>query len=312
MVSSLTTSCQCTATGDKEFTIPPGGRHRVALKMNLLRKNDEDATASSRPFAVNIIAQTSVPGERPFVWLLQGEVRSAIDLSPTRIDLGDALVGGPATETREARFESLIPLRDLTASCPDAALRIQVMSIPPDPPGTSGEPSTTGHEYVVKASVIGATSLGPQVSKIILKPVTATGETLPPAEFEVRYRGVGEIGYRPEFPLLGAAPVGTQYREELQIYSRDKHFFRVTTLRGNPVDVFEPHCVTMSSPAFHHSVSVLVQPRSGGLHSGTVEVDWEIVDPLPGTQDVHGTLRIPLTVLGSSPTGISSDKPATP
>ncbi len=278
------TSCQCTATGEAAFVIPPGGLHELPLTLNLLLKEHSGDERERTEFSVNIMAYTLGQASTPFVWTLRGEIRRALDVSRHLIELGDVRNGRSSVGESVIRVVSLAQLERLTATTNAPGLRTDIQKTPFD------------REYELRVRVDRALP-GRQFVPVELQPFTKEGDALPPTVINVSYRGVENMGYRPEYPHLGAISVPGEIQEQLMLFSRDRMPFRVTAMRTEPKACFLPSCSTSSSPLPQHSVTIQVQSQSVGPMSGFVEIDWEAGDASLGGPR-SGTLTIPLAFEG--------------
>jgi hypothetical protein len=290
-VTRILTSCHCTTVSDAAFEIPSGGTHRVPLKLDLTRGSGDSA---ERSFAVNIMVYVSDERSRPFIWTLKGRVRDSYDFQPSSVNLGDVLVTPEMPTEQRFVIRPGVPLADLEVTQDGSLVNVSVNADSPKP-----------DEFTILVRMTAAPELGPSQARLSVVGRTRDGERLPVAFVPVRFRGVGDVGIRPELPDFGGIPVGATKRESYALYSRTKRPFRVRALRVIDSPSLE-YALSADDPLTEHSLVVRITGLHAGRQSGHIEIDWlrESSSDADSRSLSSGTLHIPVTYVGIQAVGV--------
>jgi hypothetical protein len=153
-------------------------------------------------------------------WTVKGRVRESYDFQPSSVNLGDVLVAQEKPSEQRFVIRPAVPLSELKVTQNGSLLTVEVRDDTPKP----------GH-YMMLVRMPVAPGLGLGQAQLTVVGQTRDGERLPAAVVPVRYRGVGDVGVRPELPDFGGIPVGGTKREAFTPYSRTKRPFRVRAIR---------------------------------------------------------------------------------
>lgn len=249
-------SCTCLAAEPAQFTVGPGQKQTVRVKIVLTPKVSElSAGQTIRAFATSLQAKCDGKPVSPN-WTLRGKVRSLFRTAPHSIDFGvvSDLARGPV----ESSFEIApsVPLSSLTGVL--------------DPPLGTVNIKTAGENYAGRITLHLPVTLGEKAT-LKLHAVGAAGEKLPLHEVPVTIKGATDVQPRHPKLMFGVQTVGETASGEFEFYSLTGSSFA-------------------TEPAKKLQRGVIVRPRLGErnvfdvsvpIHEGSqsIQVDFLVRQP---------------------------------
>ncbi len=205
-ISGFQTSCACVSIKPKSGV----ALARSTLKISLLLDLRAAAQGADRPFEQTIVA---ISDRGPVEWKVRGNVRRAISLAPSVVNLGRTYVGGP---TLQAQFiaSAHLPLQKLLATSESPSLSTTVKE-------------KGGQTYQIDLNLKRRAPAQVINTKLILEAYGVNGQKLSRTEVPVRGLVQDDIQATPGTIALGVARIGTTYRETIRLSSSSGKLFRI-------------------------------------------------------------------------------------
>jgi hypothetical protein len=214
-VVSVSGSCACQTFEPRAFTLPPHGKQRVAVSLNL-RQTESPNSAGETPFRVAIWAQ--VAGERKQLdWVLSGRVRQAVRV-PQRLDLGRVSDLAPAKAAFTFGVPAYVPLGGLTVKSMGPAVEVESKHL------------YVGDRVHFNVTVTPNRGLpaGAHESNLVLTPHDPDGKPLPPKTVVARLTLGPDVQATPDLIYTGHREPGDTHAETITLHSVSGRTMTVT------------------------------------------------------------------------------------
>lgn len=215
-IQGFEASCACVDVKPRSLVIPAGQTAEVRLTVDLTKRSTEaDRSTAARAFEVMLSPRWQGEGSHRTIWVLRGRVRTALDLSPQTLRLGELTRGQPF-RSQKATVSPRTPLEDLEAGCDSSLARVQVKRLK----GSEGK-------FELEVSPERMAPAGPLRFDVKIRPVARGGKRLPTIALPVEGFVREDIQAAPEAVAFGVVPVGQTVAETLFLRSAGNRDFKV-------------------------------------------------------------------------------------
>jgi hypothetical protein len=163
------TPCGCCRFEPATLVVPPHEERHTTVVIDLGPRNEREAHSPQRDFRMNVTVTARGDKGPPRTWELSAKIRSAVSLSPARLDFAQSLIQGAPPPVREVAVRSHVPLANLVVGDVPDVLEARLER-------HAGAPSQYRLLLKPKEPLIA----GAFDATVVLKPTLADGRRVPP------------------------------------------------------------------------------------------------------------------------------------
>ncbi len=274
-------SCRCAEVQPKTLTIPPGGKQQISFIIKAAAGAQTPGQGARKELTMGLVAHLRRPQRTTISWTMRCLVRDWLLLSaPVIIIEEDANVLAPTHAFRKTvvPYHTAVPLESLEAVADSSDLQVALRQ----------ESATSGFIEIEPASHIPA---GDFVRHIEFRPITISGEKLPPTLIQVKGKSVYDVYAVPAELVLGPLTLGAAKKSTVTLKSRTGREFSATSA-PSPDD-------SRSLNETQREGQTVYEIEQGAAATGlqAKEVVFHVTSPESGSQELH----VPLTYVGIAP-----------
>ena len=273
-VEKFGSSCTCISINPDSFTIDPGGRRDVQLKLDLTAKKDWDAKDETTVRLWPIVKVGPEGGDRRGPeWMIHARCRRAFTV-PGSTFLGRCSELAQPIPPQNIPITVLVPLESLTATCDLAGFATSIETI-------------SEKSRLLRLTATSSLPVGAFKGMVILRPALAGGNLLPIRR--IRFNGtiVSDVELDPLAVQVGGRHLKESFEELVSLRSLTKKVVTVICVEADGEGLF----VTPEGGQRYRVRQVVCQPGTQLNHVRfTVESGGN-----------HSTVELPVVYTGLSP-----------
>jgi hypothetical protein len=248
-VHEFARSCSCVDIQPTSLGMAPGEVATLTITLDLRRGMSTNKSSWTWPFQAEIHPLIAGQPAQGKPWVLKGQVKKLLDLSPPIVSFGNELTRGQPYPIKTVKVFSVVELDDLLAACDAEKASVRV----------SRDGPQQFHVTITPAATVNS---GPLAIDLSLQPVRKRVPAHLPGKM-LKMQGFlhDEVEAVPGAIAVGALPTGSSFSETVCLRSRASRPFFVEKWNTNSPETRVEHLkMSQVEPCFR----IMQQIKTGG------------------------------------------------
>src|SRR5438128_6412539 len=230
-IRKFSSSCVCLSIEPTSLELRPAETKEVELTFDLSHGTVHPGQ-NTRRFSVDLVAMLEGGPKPELEWTVHGQVRRALEFSPSRLTVAEPIVRGNPPAPLTIPVRALIPLGHLKASCSPPSAEACVKPI---------DNRDAARDYTLEISPRQDLAVGALRFWVVLTPLGRDGSPLPARKVRIDCYVVDDVEVFPERLFLGPLNVGALVEETVLVRSRNGKAFTVQDIENDNANIEVRH-----------------------------------------------------------------------